>query len=233
LVTPILELVDVEVHYSGVKALHGVSLALMPGELFLLVGPNGAGKSTLLKTVVGVKRPTSGSVRFLGEDITHMPAHERARHGIAWIPEGRGIIPQLSVKDNLDLARLADRTWESAARDASYGRFPILEAAQNRPAGSLSGGEQQMLAVARALESRPRVLLVDEPSLGLAPQVADQVMQLLGEIAKEGYSTIVVEQRTAAIMDLCDRFVLLRNGVLEAETDEVHFAEMNFETYLS
>lgn len=228
----VLQIDDLVVRYGAVIALDGLSLTLSAGELLLLLGPNGAGKSSLLKCIVGLKRQESGSIRFDGTDLSNLPAHQRARLGIAWSPEGRGVIPALSVEDNLDLARLACADWDQGLREQTFARFPVLRKALHRPAGSLSGGEQQMLTIARALETRPKLLLVDEPSLGLAPRIAAEVMDLLAEIARQGYSTVVVEQRTAAIMEVCDRVLMLRMGRVHDSKEAARFADINFNTYL-
>jgi len=218
-----LEILNVAAGYGSATVLRNVSLSVEAGELVLLAGPNGAGKTTLLRTVAGVHRQSAGTIRLDGVEISNLGAHRRARLGLAWIPEGRGVIGELSVRENLDLARFSPR-WKPAARQASLERFPILDFALKRPASSLSGGEQQMLALARALETGARVLLVDEPSLGLAPIIVNEVLRVLVDLSNEGYAILLVEQRAAQVAHMADRALLIRNGSVSAVTEALGLA---------
>lgn len=228
--TPLLDVSNLVARYGGVQALNGVSFALDEGEVGLIVGANGAGKSTLLRCLVGNQPVHSGSVTLDGRDVSRVKAHQRAKLGIAWIPEGRGIIGELTVAENLDLARFG-HAWRPEHRAASLRRFPILERAIGRPAGTLSGGEQQMLAIARAVETGARLLLVDEPSLGLAPIIVDEVMDHLRALGEEGHTILLVEQRTAQVGEIADKVLLLQRGNIAAADENLVFAEMDFETY--
>jgi branched-chain amino acid transport system ATP-binding protein len=218
-----LEVRNITAGYGSATVLRDVSLSVEPGELLLLAGPNGAGKTTLLRTIAGVHRQSAGTIHLDGAEIGSLGAHRRARLGIAWIPEGRGVIGELSVRENLDLARFSPR-WEPAMRRASLERFPILDVALKRPASSLSGGEQQMLALARALETGARVLLVDEPSLGLAPIIVNRVLSVLVELSNDGYAILLVEQRAAQVSHMADRALLIRNGSVSAVTEALDLA---------
>jgi ABC-type branched-subunit amino acid transport system ATPase component len=223
---PVLHVEGLRAGYRGLEVLHGVDLTVRSGELVLLAGPNGAGKSTLLRTVIGLVKPTAGSVRLDGTDITGLPAHRRARLRCAWIPEGRGVIRELSVEENLDMSRFTPG-WTAERREASYERFPILARTRDRAAGTLSGGEQQMLSLARALETAPRLLLVDEPSLGLAPRIVDEVMGVMLALREEGHSILLVEQRAAQVQHVASRIVLMREGHVSDAPDTIDFADLN------
>lgn len=223
---PVLHVEGLRAGYRGLEILHGVDLTVHPGELVLLAGPNGAGKSTLLRTVIGLLKPAGGSVHLDGTDITGLPAHRRARLRCAWIPEGRGVIRELSVEENLDMARFTPG-WTAERREGSYERFPVLARTRARAAGTLSGGEQQMLSLARALETGPRLLLVDEPSLGLAPRIVDEVMGVMLALREEGHSILLVEQRAAQVQHVASRIVLMREGHVSDAPDTLDFADLN------
>jgi branched-chain amino acid transport system ATP-binding protein len=227
LVAPLLEIEGVSASYGAVEVLHTVSLELRAGELLLLAGANGAGKSTLMRVIAGLHSASSGSIRFDGEDVTAVRPHLRARRGLAWIPEGRGVIPELTVKENLELARFGLHcTQESMA--ASLDRYPILGRSLKRQAGTLSGGEQQMLALGRALASGPKLLVVDEPSLGLAPKIVEDVMEILRDLQAEGNSILLVEQRAAQVQHVASRILLMRQGHVSEAPEAIKFTEMDF-----
>lgn len=228
---PLLSIDGICARYGSVQVLFDVSLTLDRGVLLLLAGPNGAGKTTLMRVLVGLHTPSKGEIRLDGEKISGLPPHSRARLGIAWISEGRGVIPELSVEENLDLARFT-KGWKAERRDRSFDRFPVLSRSLKRPAGTLSGGEQQMLSLARALETAPRLLLVDEPSLGLAPKVVTEVMDTLRSLREEGQSILLVEQRAAQVQHVASRVLLMRHGTVTAAPDTLEFTEMNFEDFV-
>jgi branched-chain amino acid transport system ATP-binding protein len=225
-VQPMLRIEGLAAGYGNVSVLSEINLDVMPGELLLLAGPNGAGKSTLLRTVVGLHKPTTGRVFLDGSEITSMSPHRRARRQCAWIPEGRGVIRELSVEDNLDLAKFIPG-WTADRRQMSYDRFPILASTRGRAAGTLSGGEQQMLALARALETAPKVLLIDEPSLGLAPKIVNEVMEVMRQLRDEGQCILLVEQRAAQVQHVASRVMLMRQGRLTEAATDIQFAELN------
>jgi branched-chain amino acid transport system ATP-binding protein len=223
----LLEVRDLRAGYGAAVALDDISFDLVEGELLLLVGPNGAGKSTLMRVLIGVHKAWSGSISFEGRQVSSVPAHQRAKLGMAWIAEGRGIIRELSVEENLDVARFS-HDWSAERREASLERFPILKRTLKRSAGTLSGGEQQMLAIARALETGPRLLLIDEPSLGLAPKIVAEVLELLGQLAEEGNSILLVEQRAAQVQHIATRIFLMRQGRIDSKGGRPEFTEMSF-----
>jgi branched-chain amino acid transport system ATP-binding protein len=211
---PILSVAGVETFYGAIQALHGVDLEVAKGEIVALIGANGAGKSTLLMTVCGNPRAQSGTIRFDGEDITALPTHEIVRRGVAQVPEGRRIFPRMSVFENLQMgATLADPVHFARDLERVFAMFPRLAERREQRGGTLSGGEQQMLAIARALMSRPRLLLLDEPSLGLAPLIVRQIFEAIGRIAREeGVTIFLVEQNAYHALRLADRGYVLANG---------------------
>jgi branched-chain amino acid transport system ATP-binding protein len=198
--------------YGRIKALHGVSLDVQRGEIVALVGANGAGKTTLLKAICGVQRATGGQIHLDGVAIETMPAHRRVRLGLSLVPEGRQIFAPLSVEDNLRVGAWTRSDDASADIDSVFKYFPILRDFRDRPAGSLSGGQQQMLAVGRALMAKPRVLLLDEPSMGLAPLVFEQIFSVLRAIRQSGTTIFVVEQNVNAVLRMADRAYVLEMG---------------------
>jgi branched-chain amino acid transport system ATP-binding protein len=211
---PILSVKGVETFYGAIQALHGVDLEVSRGEIVALIGANGAGKSTLLMTICGNPRARAGAIRFDGEDITALPTHEIVRRGVAQVPEGRRIFPRMSVYENLQMgATLADPAHFTQDLNRVFAMFPRLAERSDQRGGTLSGGEQQMLAIGRALMSRPRLLLLDEPSLGLAPLIVRQIFEAIGRIAREeGVTIFLVEQNAYHALRLADRGYVLANG---------------------
>jgi branched-chain amino acid transport system ATP-binding protein len=212
--TPILEISDLRVSYGAIEALRGVSLEVRAGEVVALIGANGAGKSTTLRAVSGMLRATRGRVRFGGEDVTGLPSHRLVARGMAHAPEGRGIFLNLTTLENLELGAWLrkDRGGIASDLERMFGLFPVLAERRAQVAGTLSGGEQQMLAVARALMSRPRLLLLDEPSLGLAPQVVERIFGVLRDVNGEGVSLLLVEQNAHKALRLAHRAYVLETG---------------------
>ena len=199
--------------YGRIEALHGVSLEVHAGEIVTLVGANGAGKSTLLRAISGVQPITAGTIRFEGKPIERMPGHLRVALGIIQVPEGRQLFGPLSVEDNLKLGawsrRSADVTPDLAR---AYALFPMLAEMRMAPAGALSGGQQQMLAIGRALMGKPRLLLLDEPSMGLAPVLVDQILDIIGALRRDGLTILLVEQNAQAALAIADRAYVLETG---------------------
>ncbi len=219
----LLALDGVSVCYGKVEALQGVSLSLYEGEITALIGANGAGKTTALKTISGLLRPTSGTITLAGRRIDRMPAHEIVTLGVCQAPEGRGVFPGMSVAENLAMGAYARRDKRNFAADYErvYGLFPVLAERRAQAAGTLSGGEQQMLAIGRALMARPKVLLLDEPSMGLAPLLVQQILSIIEEINAQGTSILLVEQNAQAALRRAHRGYVLECGkiVLEAAAD--------------
>jgi branched-chain amino acid transport system ATP-binding protein len=211
---PLIEVRGLVLRYGRVTAVQGVDLSLDAGEIVAIVGSNGAGKTSLLSAIAGIVRPASGSIAIGGAPLAGVALSDVVRRGVALVPEGRNIFGSLTVLENLRLGATPRRD-DGVARDieAAFDRFPILGERRNQPAGQLSGGEQQMLAIARALLSRPRVLLLDEPSLGLAPAIIDRVYELLRAIRGEGVALLVVEQNAARAFALADRACVMSRGV--------------------
>ncbi|HVY88879.1 MAG TPA: ABC transporter ATP-binding protein [Hyphomonadaceae bacterium] len=210
-----LDVRDINVAYDGVTALHHVSLSVREGAIVSLIGANGAGKTTTLKAVIGLKPVTRGGIHFDGERVDTLSAPQRVARGIALSPEGRRVFPQLSVIDNLLLGAylLRDKVAVQGALDSVYQYFPRLVERRHQMAGSLSGGEQQMLAIGRALMAKPRLLLLDEPSLGLAPIIVDEIARIITEINRNTrMSIILVEQNAKLALNLCDEAFVLENG---------------------
>ncbi len=206
--------------YGRIEALHGVSFEVRAGEIVTIVGSNGAGKTTLMRAVSGLQPVAAGSIRFEGAAIDPMPAHKRLRLGIAQVPEGRQVFAPLEVEDNLLLGGWSRSAAERAESLAEvYEAFPVLAERRQRPAGKLSGGQQQMLAIGRALMSRPRLLLLDEPSMGLAPILVDQIFELLPGLRARGLSLLVVEQNAHAALSIADRGYVMETGRVVAGGD--------------
>jgi len=223
---PLLELDRLVVRYGGVPAVRDVSMSVGRGEVVGLIGPNGAGKSSTLNAVMGVVPPAGGDVRLSGRSIRGDRPERVARAGVALVPEGRHIFPQMTVAENLRLGRVARRGDDALADDEAWLRtlFPVVATYAHRPAGELSGGQQQQLAIARALLARPQLLLLDEPSLGLAPIVVETVFEALGAIRERGVTVLLVEQRAQITVAFADRTYVLANGELRATLtpDDAH-----------
>lgn len=216
---PLLEIDNVHVYYGVIPAVIGVSLVLDAGSAVALVGSNGAGKSTTLKAIAGVLRPSQGSIRFRGKDITHSPAESRVRMGIALVPEGRHIFRRLSVRENLLLGAFHRRNRQEVKNDLEfvYSLFPILKDRAHQLAGTMSGGEQQMLAFGRALMSRPILLLLDEPSLGLAPLVVCEIYRVIEQIKKAGVTIFLVEQNISVAFRIVNYVYVMETGKIKME----------------
>ncbi len=212
----ILEVKGLRVAYGAIEALHGIDLEVPAGEVVALIGANGAGKTTTLRAVSKMIRPSAGTVRFLGEDVTGLASHRLVARGMAHAPEGRGIFLNLTVGENLALGAYLRRDKGGIARDAerAYALFPILAERRAQVAGTLSGGEQQMLAVARALMSRPKLMLLDEPSLGLAPQVVERIFGVLRDVNRDGVALLLVEQNAHKALQLAHRAYVLETGAI-------------------
>lgn len=209
--TPILELRDVHAGYGRIEVLTGVDLVVPRGAVIALLGPNGAGKTTLLRTISGLVKPTSGHVHLAGEHVQDVSPARLNRAGLCLVPEGRGVFPNLTVEENLVLASIAGPATRKVL-DGAYLRFPVLHQRRSQLAGSLSGGEQQMLSLARALASEPAVLLLDELSMGLAPMIVESLYDTVAEIAASGVSVLVVEQFAAAALRVADYAAVMRGG---------------------
>lgn len=214
----LLTLDNLSVWYGPVQALKGISLRVEPGEVVTLIGANGAGKSTILRAISGLLRPKSGRIDFDGRPIHGTAPHRIVKSGLVHVPEGRGIFANLTVEENLQLGAFArsDRTRITKDRERALAPFPRLAERLKQSAGTLSGGEQQMLAIARALMAVPRLLLLDEPSLGLAPQVAKTIFQILREINREGTTILLVEQNARMALQLAHRAYVLEVGQIQA-----------------
>ncbi|MFN8104884.1 MAG: ABC transporter ATP-binding protein [Acidimicrobiia bacterium] len=220
----ILTVDDLEVYYGAAVALKGIGFEVRQGEVVVIIGANGAGKTTTMRTISGVSEPlqsTRGHISFRGRDISKLPAHKVQRLGVSHVPEGRHIFGESSVEDNLLLGAIrrarTDRSGINADLARIYDRFPVLGERRNRPAGLLSGGEQQMLAISRALMSRPDVVLLDEPSLGLAPIMIKAVFDLIEELAQEGTTILLVEQMANQALAIADRAYVLETGAITLE----------------
>jgi branched-chain amino acid transport system ATP-binding protein len=211
-----LELRDVHVAYGAIQALRGVSLRVEAGQIVTLIGANGAGKSTTLRAISGLKAPSRGSIAFEGREIAGLPAHTIVGLGISQSPEGRGVFPDLSVRDNLELGAFLRRDRGGIASDLErcFTLFPRLRERAAQMAGTLSGGEQQMVAISRALMSRPRLLLLDEPSLGLAPQIVDTIFEIIRTINTSGTTILLVEQNAARALDVSHHGYVLETGAI-------------------
>jgi branched-chain amino acid transport system ATP-binding protein len=212
-VSPLLEVSDVHTHYGAIEALKGVSLAVEPGEVVTLIGSNGAGKSTTLRSISGLTPSSSGSVLFDGEEIAGVPAHEVVGRGVALAPEGRHCFPRMTVRENLELGAYLRRGGAQAEDyDRVFELFPRLKEREKQKAGTMSGGEQQMLAIGRALMARPKLLMLDEPSMGIAPILVQRIYETIGEINRTGVAILLVEQNANYALEAATRGYVLETG---------------------
>ncbi len=211
-----LDLSGVDTYYGNIQALRGITLNIKQGEIVTLIGANGAGKTTTLMTICGVVPPHSGAIHFEGKPIHYMPASQVVRLGISQVPEGRLIFPQLTVMENLDLGAYLRTDKQEVANDLEYifNLFPILAERRKQTGGTLSGGEQQMLAISRALMGRPRLLLLDEPSLGLAPIIISQIFEIIKQVNADGTTVFLVEQNANQALKIANRGYVMENGVI-------------------
>jgi branched-chain amino acid transport system ATP-binding protein len=209
---PILAVADLRVSYGRVEAVRGVSFSAEQGSLVTLVGANGAGKSSVINAVSGMLRPAGGRITFEGNDVTRTPAHKLVARGLVQVPEGRQILSTLTIEENLRMGAWHTGSTAQQSIDAMYDRFPVLAQRRALPAGALSGGEQQMLAIARALVAKPTVMLMDEPSMGLAPKIVDEVFRVIGEIRASGTTVVLVEQNARRALRAADHGYVLQSG---------------------
>jgi branched-chain amino acid transport system ATP-binding protein len=218
---PLLKIEKLRTAYGRIEALKGITLEVREGEIVTLIGSNGAGKTTTLRTINGIISPRAGTITFAGKDITRHPAHEIVKLGIAQSPEGRRLFPRMTVRENLELGAYQRNDTAGIAEDLdrSYGLFPRLREREAQKAGTLSGGEQQMCAIGRALMARPRLLLLDEPSMGLAPILVDRIFEIILEINKQGTTVLVVEQNASIALSVAHRGYVLETGQIKLSDD--------------
>jgi len=217
-----LEIKDLHVHYDKIEAIKGISVVVNEGEIVTLIGANGAGKTTTLKTISGLRKVSSGAIIFDGQDISKVPAHERVDLGISQAPEGRGIFPGMTVLENLEMGKFHRKNRKAEMNedlDNIYTLFPRLKERSYQAGGTLSGGEQQMLAIGRALMSRPKVLLLDEPSMGLAPQMIANIFRIITQINKQGVTILLVEQNAQQALTHAHRAYVLETGLVTKEAN--------------
>ena len=227
-----LKVEDMHVYYGAIHAVKGVSFTVGEREIVALIGANGAGKSTILKTVSGLMHPRSGSITFCGEDITHQDAYKLLRHGLAHVPEGRRIFQQMTVQENLEMGAYINKGASEKDLEMVFDYFPRLKERRRQIAGTLSGGEQQMLAMSRALMSHPKLMMLDEPSMGLAPLLVDQIFAIIKELHRSGTTILLVEQNARKALQVADRAYVLETGSITlsgtgqelASSDEVRKA---------
>jgi branched-chain amino acid transport system ATP-binding protein len=224
-VTALLEVSDLHAHYGSIEALRGVSLTVEEGEVVTIIGSNGAGKSTTLRSITGLTPASSGAVVFSGENITRLPAYEIPSRGIALAPEGRHCFPRMTVAENLDLGAFRRKRGAEIDQDLEqvYTLFPRLKERERQKAGTMSGGEQQMLAIGRALMARPKLLMLDEPSMGIAPNLVQRIYETIAEINRQGVAILLVEQNANYALDLSKRGYVLETGrvVLSNESKQL------------
>ena len=211
---PLLQLENITAYYGDLQALFGVSLRVFPGEIVTLIGANGAGKTTSLRVISGIKRPSAGALRFAGQDVSRVPAHRMVELGVSHVPEGRQVFPFMTVRENLSLGAYTPRSRRhmKESMQEQLELFPRLAERMNQLAGTLSGGEQQMVAIARGLMARPKLLLLDEPSLGLAPKVVDEVFEKIQEVRNTGITMLIVEQNVVSGLSISDRGYVIQHG---------------------
>jgi branched-chain amino acid transport system ATP-binding protein len=216
--TVLLSVRQLQVAYGGIQAVKGVDLEVNEGELVCLIGANGAGKTSTLNCLGGLLKPSGGEIIYQGQDLQRIPTHERVKHGLALVPEGRGIFPKLTVAENLRMGAYA-RSLHVGELEQAYERFPRLFERKEQLAGTLSGGEQQMLAIVRALLSKPKLLLLDEPSMGLAPLMVQKIFETIAEVTKEGVAVLLVEQNAKAALQLAQRAYVMESGKISLSGD--------------
>ena len=227
-----LKVEDMHVYYGAIHAVKGVSFEVGDGEIVALIGANGAGKSTILKTVSGLMHPRSGSITFMDKNIAHMDAYKLLRYGLAHVPEGRRIFLQMTVQENMDMGAFTRKDAYKEDMERMFTLFPRLKERRKQIAGTLSGGEQQMLAMCRALMSNPKLLMLDEPSMGLAPILVDQIFDIIKELHAQGTTILLVEQNASKALEIADRAYVLETGTITlsgtgaelAKSDEVRKA---------
>ena len=234
--TAMLKINDINVYYGAIHAIKGISLEVNEGEIVTLIGANGAGKSTTLRTISGLLKPKTGTIEFEGKNIAGMPAQNIVKAGISQVPEGRRVFANMTVQENLDLGAFTRKDKSGIAQDLKmvYDRFPRLLERKNQEAGTLSGGEQQMLAMGRALMSRPRLLLLDEPSMGLAPLLIKEIFSIIEDINKEGTTILLVEQNANMALSIANRAYVLETGriTLSGSAKELAASESVKKAYL-
>jgi branched-chain amino acid transport system ATP-binding protein len=222
----LLEVTDIHTHYGAIEALKGVSLIVGEGEVVTLIGANGAGKSTTLRSICGLTPASSGRISFAGQEITRVAAHEIVSHGIALSPEGRHCFPRMTVRENLDLGAYRRRSSEIGEDlDRVFSLFPRLLERERQKAGTMSGGEQQMLAIGRALMARPRLLMLDEPSMGIAPILVQRIYETIGEINRSGVAILLVEQNANYALDISRRGYVLETGRVVLANDSAQLRD--------
>jgi branched-chain amino acid transport system ATP-binding protein len=231
-----LEVLDVHTYYGNIHALSGISISVEKGEIVTLIGGNGAGKTTTLRTIVGLLKPRQGHIALDGEDLTQYKAHEIVNKGVAMVPEGRGIFARLTVTENLDMGAYSRKDQKGIQQDLErvYTIFPRLKERRTQVGGTLSGGEQQMLAIGRALMAHPRLMLLDEPSMGLAPLLVESIFETIRAINKEGTTVLLVEQNALMALSIADRGYVVQTGriVLQDKAAKLRKNEMVRKAYL-
>jgi branched-chain amino acid transport system ATP-binding protein len=233
---PLLELENVTAYYKDLQALFGITLRVNEGEIVTLIGANGAGKTTTLRVISGMKQLAGGTLRFAGQDVSRVPAHEMVERGVSHVPEGRQVFPFLTVRENLSLGAYVPsaRAGMKQAMEEQLALFPRLAERMEQLAGTLSGGEQQMVAIARGLMAKPKLLLLDEPSLGLAPKIVDEMFEKIQEVRSKGITMLIVEQNVVSGLSIADRGYVVQNGsiILEGSSKNLLNNDMVRAAYL-
>ena len=222
-----LEIKDLEVYYGMIQAIKGISFEVNEGEVIALIGANGAGKTTILHTISGLIAPKKGSITFEGQEITKIPAHKIVENGLAQVPEGRRVFSGLTVQQNLSMGAYTRHDGKDAIQsdyDMVFDLLPRLKERRNQPAGTLSGGEQQMLAVGRALMCKPKILLLDEPSMGLSPLLVKEIFKIIRDINRQGVTVLLVEQNAKMALDIANRAYVLETGTIKMEGEATELA---------